>query len=86
MCYIVHMKEISIRELHLETGPWVRAAHKGTPVVIKDRGRPVATLVPFAPEHGATPFAERILVKGFAELPPTKGDCTESISDDRNRA
>jgi len=41
------MTKISIRELHLETGQWVRRAANNEPVVITDRGTPVATLIPF---------------------------------------
>jgi prevent-host-death family protein len=41
------MTKIGIRELHLETGQWVRRAANNEPVVITDRGIPVATLIPF---------------------------------------
>jgi prevent-host-death family protein len=41
------MKTISIRELHLETGRWVRHAASRGPVVVTDRGRRVAALQPF---------------------------------------
>jgi prevent-host-death family protein len=41
------MKKISIRELHLETGQWVRRAAKAEPVIITERGTPVATLMAF---------------------------------------
>lgn len=46
MCHNVHMKSITIRELHLATGRWVwHAATKGG-VVITDRGSRVAALLP----------------------------------------
>lgn len=38
------MKTISIRELHLATGKWVRHAATREPIVVSERGRPVATL------------------------------------------
>ena len=44
--HIVHMKQIGIRELHLKTGEWVRSVALGEGVVITDRGRPVASLLP----------------------------------------
>lgn len=44
MCYIVHMKTISIRELHLDTGKWVRHAAEQGAVIVTDRGRQVAEL------------------------------------------
>jgi antitoxin (DNA-binding transcriptional repressor) of toxin-antitoxin stability system len=47
MCHNVHMKTISIRELHLRTGRWVRQAASQGPIVVTDRGRRVATLHPF---------------------------------------
>ncbi len=47
MCHNVHMKTISIRELHLETGRWVRHAASRGPIVVTDRGRRVAALQPF---------------------------------------
>lgn len=85
MCYIVHMKTITIRELHLKTGAWVRATKQGTRVVVTERGEPVATLVPFLPTHQAMPLAKRKLVKGFAQLPPMSGDCSLGIAEDRDR-
>src|SRR3954463_13130768 len=47
MCHNVHMKTISIRELHLNTGRWVRHAASRGPIVVTDRGRRVAALQPF---------------------------------------
>ena len=48
MCYIVHMRTISIRELHLGTGHWVRHAAEHGPVIVTDRGGQVAALQPLA--------------------------------------
>ncbi|MGH9415693.1 MAG: type II toxin-antitoxin system Phd/YefM family antitoxin [Terriglobales bacterium] len=42
------MKIISIRELHLDTGRWVRHAVEVGPVVVTDRGRKLAALQPYA--------------------------------------
>ena len=50
MCHNVHMKTITIRELHLKTGRWVRHAAVHGPVVVTDRGRRVAALQPFDPD------------------------------------
>src|SRR5215475_4206228 len=47
MCHNVHMKTISIRELHLKTGRWVRHAASRGPIVVTDRGRRVAALQAF---------------------------------------
>lgn len=40
------MVRINIRELHMETGRWVRRAASREPVVITSRGTPVAVLAP----------------------------------------
>jgi prevent-host-death family protein len=80
------MKEISIRDLHLKTGEWIRRVSSERRIVVTERGVPVATLVPFEPAHKATPFANRKTVRGFEELPAIEHDSTESISSDRDRA
>ena len=76
------MRTITIRELHLCTGKWVRQA-AAAPVIVTERGRAVATIMPFDPAHRGTPFGKRRLVRGFAELPAIAGDVTETISADR---
>jgi len=38
------MRKITIRDLHIKTGEWVRKAASGDTVVITDRGQPVAPL------------------------------------------
>ncbi|HEX7670172.1 MAG TPA: hypothetical protein VF395_11335 [Polyangiaceae bacterium] len=78
------MKVISIRELHLETGRWVRSA--GRPrarIVVTDRGRPVATLVPYASAstHARLPDREGEIRK----LSRIDVDSGEVVSDMRDR-
>lgn len=86
MCHIEHMVQISIRELHMKTGEWVRkAAHAGS-IVVMDRSQPVAKLVPFAPEDQGKAFADRPLAKGFSGLPKMRHDSTRYLSQDRERA
>jgi antitoxin (DNA-binding transcriptional repressor) of toxin-antitoxin stability system len=80
------MLEITIRELHMKTGQWVRKAADAGGIVVMDRRRPVAKLVAFAPEDGGTSFANRRLVKGFAALPKSAHDSTRYVSEDRERA
>jgi prevent-host-death family protein len=84
--HIVHMKEISIRDLHLKTGEWIRRVSSERRIVVSERGVPVATLIPFEPAHKAMPFANRKVVRGFEELPAIEHDSTEYISSDRDRA
>ncbi len=52
------MKTISIRELHLATGRWVRHAAK-EPVVVTDRGREVAAIQPLDPSQLGRPLPDR---------------------------
>jgi antitoxin (DNA-binding transcriptional repressor) of toxin-antitoxin stability system len=59
MCHNVHMKTISIRELHLKTGSWVRHAARWGPIVVTDRGRRVAALQPFDASVTSRPLPNR---------------------------
>ena len=84
MLHIVHtMETISIRDLHMHTGRWVRRAGMATePVVISDRGRPVARLMPLE-VSGRTNFADRVLVAGFEDLPQVAMDSARILEEDR---
>jgi len=46
MCCNVHMRKVTIRELHINTGKWVRHAAEVGGVIVTDRGREVAALQP----------------------------------------
>lgn len=84
MCYIVHnMTMISIRDLHMHTGRWVRQAETAAkPLLISDRGRPIARLMPLeGAEH--TPFSDRVFVEGFETLPPVGMDSAHLLEEDR---
>jgi antitoxin (DNA-binding transcriptional repressor) of toxin-antitoxin stability system len=59
MCDNVHMKTISIRELHLQTGRWVRHAASRGGIVVTDRGRRVAALQPFDASLTRRPLPNR---------------------------
>lgn len=59
MCHNVHMKTISIRELHLKTGFWVRHAASRGPIAVTDRGRRVAALQPFDASVTGRPLPNR---------------------------
>jgi len=75
-----------MRELHLNTGQWIRRIRAEQRIIITARGTPVATLIPFEPIHAAIRFADRSLVPGFAELPAIEHDSTKYISDARDRS
>lgn len=53
------MRTISIRELHLKTGRWVRHAASQGPVIVTDRGRRVAALQPVDVTSGGRPLPNR---------------------------
>ena len=77
------MKTISIRELHARTGKWVReAAVSREPLVVLDRGRPTARLLPYVSD-GARSFAARRRVKGFDDLPAFDVDSGRVLEEDR---
>ena len=81
-------KRISLRELHERTGSLVReAAAGGYAVVVTDRGRPVATIVPYAEHDERRRFRDRALSPAFAAIQKRriKGDSSLGISEDRDR-
>lgn len=85
MCYIVHMKRITIRDLHIKTGEWVRRAASGDKVIVTDRGRPIASLTALDENAIGTPFSRRRTLPEFETLPRVSGDSTRYVSEDRER-
>lgn len=82
------MKTVSLRELHLNTGRWVRLAAQQEEVQVSERGRVVARIVP-EPEPALVPyFARRVESPEFRRLAArgrlARGrDSTLGISEDR---
>lgn len=82
------MKSISIRELHEKTGEWVRRSEKLGTIIVTDRGKAVARIVPVEAAAAGNLFATRKLRRGYTRmLGSLKGgtDSTKSISEDRDR-
>ena len=79
------MEHIGIRDLHLKTGEWVRRAALGEGVVITDRERPLASLIPVRPDDLSTPFSRRRTLPEFDALPVVPGDAARHVSEDRDR-
>ena len=79
------MEQIRIRDLHIKTGEWVRRAARGEGIVITERGRPVASLIPFNENNLSRPFRERQALPEFDALPEISGDAATYISEDRDR-
>ena len=60
-CHIItYMKRISLSDLHRQTRRWIREAARHERIVITDRGRPVAVLVPFVPGGRARSLPNRL--------------------------
>jgi antitoxin (DNA-binding transcriptional repressor) of toxin-antitoxin stability system len=79
------MKAITIRQLHDETGRWVRRAALVGGLHVTERGKVVAKLVP-APAAPTVPyFAERPLLPAFRSASLKGGrDATDGISTERD--
>jgi len=83
-----HMKEISIRELHRNTGAWVRGARKHGAILVRDRGSPVALLTPCAKAPAVNRFERWRPLKRFSPAldKPVRGmPLGEVVSTDRDR-
>jgi antitoxin (DNA-binding transcriptional repressor) of toxin-antitoxin stability system len=83
-----HMKEISIRELHRNTGAWVRSARRYGSILVRDRNVPVARLTPVTEEPDVNLFKNWKPLKKYARAlnrPVAGRPVEEIISEDRDR-
>lgn len=79
------MKSISIRQLHDETGRWVRRAAAIGELHVTERGRPVAKLVPATAIPTTPYFSRRKLLPAFkATQSEGRTDSTAGISAERD--
>ena len=84
MCHNVHMKTISIRELHLKTGRWVRQAARGGAIVVTDRGRRVAALQPFDASVIGRPLPNReAAIRRRSKVPVDSAVYQSELREDR---
>lgn len=90
------MQKVGLKTLKNKLSEYVRLAASGETVVVTDRGRTVAQLVPPSSTTGLTPFEERGVREGwltpakrpFAPLPPGKpvpGLTLEKLMEDLDR-
>jgi prevent-host-death family protein len=78
------MKTISIRELHLETGQWVRHAASRGRIVVTDRGRRVAALQPFDTAMTARPLPNReAAIRKRSKVPVDSALYQSKVREDR---
>jgi prevent-host-death family protein len=72
------VRTVGLKTLKNKLSEYVRAAASGETVLVTDRGRVVAEIVPHKPEAGLTPFQQKGVREGwlmpakrpFAPLPP----------------
>ena len=74
------MKTISIKQLHAQTGRWVRAA-RTSPVIVTDHGEEVAVLNSREKSDLPRPV---FTLAGRKPRPKVSGDSTVLISEDRD--
>jgi antitoxin (DNA-binding transcriptional repressor) of toxin-antitoxin stability system len=82
------MKTITIRELHHNTGEWVRKAAKFGEIHVSERGKTIAKIVPQPSQPEIPYFARRKLNPQFRRIMRRlRGgtDSTQIISEDRDR-
>ena len=75
-----HMKTISLRELHANTGAWVHSASRLGAVLVTDRGRVIARIEPVAEDSAGNPFLKRRVLPEFAALKGRLGGGTDSTA------
>ena len=91
-CYTMcHMRTISIRELHDKTGAWIRRASEHGEILVTDRGRTVAKILPEAGPKATPYFSRRMISPDFRKLMGRgrlRGgtDSTRIISEERDRS
>lgn len=79
------MKRVSIRDLHLHTGRWIRGVAEHHRILVTDRGRPVAEIVPYEEKEVTVSFSDRRESAEFKELPQIAGDSAGDVGADRSR-
>ena len=74
------MKTISLRELHANTGAWVRSASRLGALLVTDRGRAIARIEPVLEDSAGNPFLRRRILPEYAALKGRLGGGTDSTA------
>jgi len=78
------MKTISIRELHLNTGRWVRHAASRERIVVTDRGRRVAAIQPCDSSSTGRPLPNReAAIRKRSKIPVDSSVYQSELREDR---
>jgi len=70
------MRTVNIGELRNQLSAWLQYVRKGEEVVVKDRNRPVARILPFA-EASIDDEEAQLVAEGKMKLPEQKMDWDE---------
>lgn len=65
---LVRITAISFHELHENTALWVSKATEQEPIVLTDKGQPVAKIVPLPVAKAENPFLTRKLLPGYEAI------------------
>lgn len=82
------MKQVTLRELHENTGTLVREAVRLGGIVVTDRGTPIARIEPANRQRAGKPFKQRRILPAYQELLDAGAlrggtDSTQMIREDR---
>jgi prevent-host-death family protein len=83
------MKQVTLRELHADTGTLVREAVRLGGLVVTDRGTPIARIEPANRPMTDKPFKRRRILPAYQELLDARAlqggtDSTQIIQEDRD--
>lgn len=83
------MKQVTLRELHENTGALVREAVRLGGIVVTDRGAPIARIEPADRPRLGKPFKQRRILPAYQELLDAGAlrggtDSTQMIREDRD--
>lgn len=80
-----HLSSVTIRQLHEATGQWVRRAAEHGEIMVTERGKVIAKLVPVVAAEPSPYFSRRRLLPAFRAAKLAGGtDLTEGISQERD--
>jgi prevent-host-death family protein len=83
------MKQVTLRELHENTGTLVREAVRQGGMVVTDRGTPIARIEPASRPRVDQPFKRRRILPAYQELLDAAAlrggtDSTQMVREDRD--
>ena len=83
------MKQVTLRELHENTGTLVREAVRMGGIVVTDRGTPIARIEPTNRRPADQPFKRRRILSAYQELLDAGAlqggtDSTQIVREDRD--